>query len=96
MNGLTVAQNKLKKCDYELNTFCMWQLRADQVLESFHKILEKSIGQFQRYLNFLISYVIKVLGFLQFCSLIRAKLRSRAFPCDNIPNLTLHYYYSFI
>ena len=35
-------------------------------LESFHKILEKSIGQFQRYLKFLISYVIKVLGFLQF------------------------------
>ena len=30
------------------------------------KNLEKSIGQFQRNLKFLISYVIKVLGFLQF------------------------------
>ena len=50
----------------------------ESCLESFHKILEKSIGQFQRYLKFLISYVIKVLGFFTVCSLIRAKLRSRA------------------
>ena len=40
-----------QKCDYELNAFCCGN-ESWPGLESFHKILEKSIGQFQRNLKF--------------------------------------------